>query len=335
MTSYDAIENPFSDPAAAVTTQNTSEASGATNTRIQTDALGDYNPFEHDATNLTGTIAPNPDFPPPYSSLEAQRLTTAELERRQKELDAKAAELARREEEQNRLAEQARRAGSGSGSMKNWPPLPSFFPCGPCFYQDIDLEINSEYRKIVKFGYYLWLAYSLLLLINFFGALLYFAGTGRNDGGSLFGVSILVCVFCIPASFVCWFRPLYKAFRSDSSVNFFIFFIVFGAQIVVMGIQALGILNWGSCGWITGLAAVKGNPVIGGIALVIACIFTGMTVVCALYLIRVHRIYRNTGASFGKAREEFARGVATNPTVQAAAVETGLFAARQAGNNRN
>ncbi|TGZ46071.1 hypothetical protein CRM22_011151 [Opisthorchis felineus] len=281
MASDDAVENPFNDPVERLTTQTPSEATASTTSRIQTGALGDYNPFERDTSTLTGTIASNPDFPPPYSSLEAQRLTTTELERRQKELDAKAAELARREAEQNRLAEQVRQ-----GPIKNWPPLPSFFPCEPCFYQDIDLEINSEYRRIVRFGYYLWVAYAGLLLINFLGALLYFAGTGRSDGGSLFGVSIIICIFCIPASFICWFRPLYKAFRSDSSINFFIFFIVFGAQILVLIIQALGILNWGSCGWITGLAAVKETPAIGGITLAIACFFTGMAVACALYLIR-------------------------------------------------
>lgn len=333
MASDDAVENPFNDPVERLTTQTPSEATASVNSRIQTGALGDYNPFERDTSTLIGTIASNPDFPPPYSSLEAQRLTTTELERRQKELDAKAAELARREAEQNRLAEQVRQGSQGP--IKNWPPLPSFFPCGPCFYQDIDLEINSEYRRIVRFGYYLWVAYAGLLLINFFGALLYFAGTGRSDGGSLFGVSIIVCIFCIPASFICWFRPLYKAFRSDSSINFFIFFIVFGAQILVLIIQSLGILNWGSCGWITGLAAVKDTPAIGGITLAIACIFTGMAVACAFYLIRVHRIYRNTGASFGKAREEFTRGVSSNPTVQSAAVETGLFAVRNAGIGRN
>ncbi|KAA3676877.1 secretory carrier-associated membrane protein [Paragonimus westermani] len=327
-------EGPFGDPARTLKSMEPGNI-GADTSRIETAALGDYNPFAADDTHLTGQIVPNSNFLPSYSSVEAQRLTTAELERRQKELDAKAAELARREEEQNRLAEQARRGGLGSGPAKNWPPLPSFLPCGPCFYQDIELEITQEFQKIVKFGYYLWLSYAALLCLNLFGAFLFFVGTGALSGGSLFGVAILVCALCIPASFICWFRPLYKAFRSNSSVNFFIFFFVFGVQVVIMGIQSLGILNWGSCGWITGLTVIKSNPAIGVITLLIACLFTVLTVVGAMYLIRVHHIYRSTGASFGKAREELVRGMASDPSVRAAAIETGVYAAHRGGLPRN
>ncbi|VDP83293.1 unnamed protein product [Echinostoma caproni] len=213
--------------------------------RVESSALGDYNPFESRETTLTGNISSAPGYPPAYSPAEAQLLTTAELERRQRELDAKAAELARREEEQNRLAAQAQR-GLGSGPLKNWPPLPNFFPCKPCFYQDIELEINVEYQKIVKIGYYLWMAYASLLAVNLLGTLIYFAGASTNDGGTVFGVALLVSILCVPASYICWFRPLYKAFRSNSSVNFFIFFLVAAAQILGLGIQSLGISNWGS-----------------------------------------------------------------------------------------
>ncbi|CAL8069456.1 unnamed protein product [Calicophoron daubneyi] len=331
----DDLESPFADPAAKLNppVSNASESHSQEKPQVETAALSDYNPFETGAADLSGNIN-TAEYPPPYSTFEAQRVTAAELERRQKELDAKAAELARREEEQNRLAEQARR-GNGQGPPNNWPPLPSFFPCKPCFYQDIDLEIIPEYQPVVKFGYYLWIAYAALLLVNLLGSLVYFAGTSKADSGSVFGVAILVCVLFTPLSFICWFRPLYKAFRSNSSVNFFVFFFIFGAQILVMGIQSLGIFNWGSCGWIIGLSAVKEFPACGAFILIIACIFTGLTVACAFYLIRVHRIYRSTGASFGKAKEEFARGMVSEPAVRAAAMETGLYGVRQATTPRN
>ncbi|KAA0186273.1 Secretory carrier-associated membrane protein [Fasciolopsis buskii] len=326
---FEELDGPFADP--ATTTRADHQPSQSWNLpEVESSALGDYNPFESREEKLTGTISSGPGFPPTYSSAEAKILTTAELERRQRELDAKAAELARREEEQNRLAAQAQLRGFGSGPPKNWPPLPQFFPCKPCFYQNIELEINLEYQKVVRVGYYLWIAYASLLALNLLGTAVYFGGTSRFDGGTSFGVALLVFILFVPASYICWFRPLYKAFRSNSSINFFIFFLIAGAQILGLIIQSLGISSSGSCGWLTGLSVIKSDPGVAALLLLIACLFTGLTTACTFYLIHVHKIYRSTGATFGKAREEFARGVVSDPTIRSAALETGLFAARQA-----
>lgn len=41
--------------------------------------------------------------------------------------------------------------------MNNWPPLPKSFPIKPCFYQDFSEEIPSEYQRVCKMLYYLWM----------------------------------------------------------------------------------------------------------------------------------------------------------------------------------
>ena len=70
--------------------------------------------------------------------------------------------------------------------------------------------ISSEYVVVCA-------AYCGVLVVNMFGALAYFIGTvqagASNQSGVTFGLSIVYLLLFTPCSFVCWYRPLYKAFR--------------------------------------------------------------------------------------------------------------------------
>uniref|UniRef100_A0A1I8JLS3 Secretory carrier-associated membrane protein n=1 Tax=Macrostomum lignano TaxID=282301 RepID=A0A1I8JLS3_9PLAT len=162
--------------------------------------------------------------------------------------------------------------------QNNWPPLPAFSPVGPCFYQDIDVDIPSEFRSLVRLSYYLWLAHVCLLLVNILGTLAYFIGVqaSKTNAGTVFGVSLIVCVAFVPASYVCWFRPLYKAFKNDSSFNFFLFFVMFFVQFVILAIQCLGLDYLGSCGWINAFVMMKQSTAVGMFMLLIALCFTAL-----------------------------------------------------------
>lgn len=115
----------------------------------------------------------------------------------------------------------------------NWPPLPDKFCVQPCFYQDIMVEIPLEFQKVVRLLYYIWMCkfifyiqtniqtnfiiiylfcvvHTLMYLLNVVGCLALFCQRGE---GAMFGLSILYAVLFTPASYVCWFRPVYKAFR--------------------------------------------------------------------------------------------------------------------------
>ena len=81
--------------------------------------------------------------------VQEHALAQAELLKRQEELERKAAELDRREREMQSLSQHGRK--------NNWPPLPSNFPVGPCFYQDFSVDIPVEFQKTVKLMYYLWM----------------------------------------------------------------------------------------------------------------------------------------------------------------------------------
>jgi len=334
--------NPFADPNAANPFSDPS-VQQATSSNQRTGGVDEFNPFADGQQTKPGggggmpppqpaVMQPTVEQPPPYSQSAAQQAATDDLQRRQEELERKAAELQRKEQELQRTMQ--------AGDRKNnFPPLPDRCCVQPCFYQDFAVDIPLEFQRIVKTLYYLWLAYLGLLALNTIGSLAYFIATVQsstisNESGMTFGFSLL-CLFAFtPCSFVCWYRPIYKAFRSDSSFNFFVFFFIFFFQVCVTVLQCLGIDGWGTCGWINGLGMITlgsgGALAVGIIMIIIGALFTGLAVADVLMLIRVHRIYRNTGASFEKAQAEFAQGVMSNRTVQQTAGNVAASTARSA-----
>lgn len=326
--------NPFKDPAVIQHTAHSNQYA----------TLDVYNPFDPNQEppptyqsqpavqpiSLPPPAAPavqppkkqSPTEPKNYGSYGTQQTTAAakeELLKRQEELERKAAELDRRERELQSTA-----LGGTASRQNNWPPLPKFCPMQPCFYQDVGVEIPQDFQKTVTSMYYLWIFYAGSLVLNMVAC---FAWLCVSAEGTDFGLSILWAVLFTPCSFVCWYRPLYKAFRSDSSFNFFVFFFVFCAQDVVFILATIGIPHWGYSGWIFSLAALKINIGVAIIMLVTATFFTTSAVLGVLMLKRIHSLYRRTGASFQKAQQEFATGVLSNKTVQTAAANAAVSAA--------
>ena len=125
--------------------------------------------------------------------------------------------------------------------VNNFPPLPNWCPgpLKPCFYQDIGREIPVEFQKWVRVLFYLWICkilfffscfklfmcsqiiwikltyyfsvHAFTLAFNILAALVVLIAA--NGSAVTFGFSILFFVLFAPASYVCWFRPVYKGFR--------------------------------------------------------------------------------------------------------------------------
>lgn len=145
-------------------------------------------------------------------------MSSDELFRQQEELRKREADLQRRQQEFERRQQQT---GAGrTQNPHNWPPLPSFVPVEPCFYQDIDVEIPSQFQETVRLVYYTFLVYLLALTINAVASLFYFVFGGGDIG--IFFLSLVQLILFAPCSFLFWFRPAYKAFRDDSSFNFMV-----------------------------------------------------------------------------------------------------------------
>lgn len=205
------FSNPFQDPSVTQVTRSAPPG-----------GLEEYNPFTDARTAAPGNApkaTPAPvqqntqpaimkptEEPPAYSQLQTQdqARAQAELLRRQEELEKKAAELDRRERE-------LQSHGAAGGRKNNWPPLPEKFPVGPCFYHDIAVDIPIEFQKTVKIMYNLWMFHAGTLFVNMFGCLAWFCVDASR--GVDFGLAMLWFLLFTPCSFVCWYRPLYGAFR--------------------------------------------------------------------------------------------------------------------------
>ncbi|KAL6081874.1 hypothetical protein STEG23_033337 [Scotinomys teguina] len=304
--------NPFQDPSV---TQLTSAPQGG---------LAEFNPFSE--TNAATTTVPVTQLPGPSQpavlqpSVEPAQPTPqavaaaaqAGLLRQQEELDRKAAELERKERELQSTAANLHVRDN------NWPPLPSWCPVKPCFYQDFSTEIPADYQRICKMLYYLWMLHSVTLFLNLLACLAWFTSNAAN--GTAFGLSILWFVIFTPCAFLCWYRPIYKAFRSDNSFSFFVFFFVFFCQIGIYFIQLIGLPNLGTSGWLAALSTLQNGPLAVSIIMMVVAGFFTLCAGLSLFLLqRVHAFYRRTGASFQQAQEEFSQGIFSNRTFRSAA----------------
>ncbi|GAB1298447.1 Secretory carrier-associated membrane protein 1 [Apodemus speciosus] len=221
------LNNPFKDPSVTQVTRNVPPG------------LDEYNPFSDSRTPPPGSVK-MPNVPntqpaimkpteehPAYTQITKEHaLAQAELLKRQEELERKAAELDRREREMQSLSQHGSipRVGQNVcpcseplGRKNNWPPLPSNFPVGPCFYQDFSVDIPVEFQKTVKLMYYLWMFHAVTLFLNIFGCLAWFCVDSSRAVD--FGLSILWFLLFTPCSFVCWYRPLYGAFSHPARLR--------------------------------------------------------------------------------------------------------------------
>jgi len=326
-------DNPFGEPDVGDPFADPSIQRVAANSTTNQRGLEDYNPFEAQQqvrptpfgaaapavvpTNQSSNILPSGQITSSAGASDPAAVTqisTAELQRRQEELERKAAELERREQELRNSTSQAR--------PNNWPPIPAQC-CGlqPCFYHDITLDIPSEFQKIVTNLYRLWIFYAMIMVANIFGGLVVMLNSGTF---TTFGLSIFYSLILVPSSFLCWYRPAYKAFQKDSSFNFMVFFFVFFFQMVMTVVQTIGLPSGGFCGFI--IALMQFNGTVGGVfagifLLIIAGSFAAAAAANLLMLSKIHAIYRSTGASMAKASAEFQTEFWRNQTVQNAAAD--------------
>ncbi|CAJ0573861.1 unnamed protein product, partial [Mesorhabditis spiculigera] len=303
-------QNPFSDPFADPSVRAAATSGASTNINE------DFNPFAQRAQ------PPQPSAAPQASA--GASVHGDEIFRRQEELERKAQELRKKEEEMERRQREGAQRGNGAtgpapangARPHNWPPLPTIIPIEPCFYQDIEVEIPVQFQKTVTLVYYVFLIYVLALFVNVVTSLFYVL-FAKGTIGTLF-LAIIQLVLFSPCAFLFWFRPVYKAFRNDSSFNFMIFFFVLFFHSIFTLVQTLGISQY-ACGWVIALETFSVSVPVALLMCVCAAAFTVALGGMVFSLLKVHRLYRGAGFSIDKARQEFTNGVMSDRNVQAAA----------------
>ncbi|XP_057428923.1 secretory carrier-associated membrane protein-like isoform X1 [Lotus japonicus] len=204
--------NPFSDPAVKGKTSSQSNYSGGA---FYTTNPGSVAP----ASN--SRLAPLNPEPADYNyfgaTVDIPLDSSKDLKKKEKELQAKEAELKRREQEVRRKEEAAARAGIVL-EEKNWPP---FFPI---IHHDIANEIPIHLQRLQYVAFTSLLGLVLCLTWNVVAVT---AAWIKGEGVKIWFLAIIYFIAGVPGAYVLWYRPLYRAFRTDSAMKFGWFFLFY------------------------------------------------------------------------------------------------------------
>jgi hypothetical protein len=273
--------NPFADPVVRAQAQKPSYGGGglfdaSSNSRLS--------PLPHEPA-FSGVNDATVDIPLGGSK---------ELKKKEKELKAKEEELKRKEQELKRREDAAARAGILI-EYKNWPPLV------PILHHDIANDIPAHLRRLMYWAYASWLGIMLCLFWNFVCVTAaWIAGVG---GVQIFLLGIIYALAGFPLSYFLWYRPLYRAMRSESVLKFgwfVIFYLVHIAFCVLAAIAPPIFFKGKSLAGFIPAVDLLGKKLIIGIFYIV-----GAALYCLEFLLSVW-VLKNVGQYFrgeGRAAE--------------------------------
>ncbi|CAK8575565.1 unnamed protein product [Lathyrus sativus] len=252
--------------------------------------------------SATSRLSPLP--PEPYdrgATIDIPLDSSKDVKAKEKELQARESELKRREQELKRREDAISRAGIVI-EEKNWPP---FFPI---IHHDIGNEIPIHLQRMQYVAFTTWLGLVLCLLWNIVAVTTAWI---KGEGPTIWFLAIIYFISGAPGSYVMWYRPLYRAMRTDSALKFGWFFVSYLLHIgfCIFAAVAPPIIFKGKS--LTGILAAI--DVIGGSALVGVFYFIGFGFFCLESLMsiwvfqQVLMYFRGSGKA-AELKREAARG---------------------------
>ncbi|KOM31100.1 hypothetical protein LR48_Vigan01g065500, partial [Vigna angularis] len=223
--------------------------------------------------------------------------SSTDLKKKEKELQSKEAELRRRE--------QVLTFCFAAGIVleeKNWPP---FFPI---IHHDIANEIPIHLQKLQYVAFTTLLG---LVLCLFWNVIAVTAAWIKGEGVKIWFLAIIYFIAGVPGAYVLWYRPLYRAFRTESALKFGWFFMLYLLHIgfCILAAVAPPIVFKGKS--LTGI--LSAIDVLGDHALIGIFYFIGFGLFCIETLIsiwviqQVYMYFRGSGKA-AEMKREAARG---------------------------
>ncbi|KAK9667767.1 hypothetical protein RND81_13G010200 [Saponaria officinalis] len=141
---------------------------------------------------------------------------------REKEIADWEADLRRRELDIKRREDAVSRANIPT-EEKNWPPFL------PIIHHDIANEIPVHAQKLQYLAFASWLGIAFCLVYNIIAVTVCWV---QGGGVKIFFLATIYAILGVPLSYVLWYRPLYRAMRTDSAIKFGWFFMMYLLHIV-------------------------------------------------------------------------------------------------------
>ncbi|CAI0468468.1 unnamed protein product [Linum tenue] len=264
----------------------------------------EVNPFSKPANSRLSPLPPEPAGFGGYNhgaTVDIPIDSSTDLKKKERELQAKEAELRRREQDIKRREEAASRAGIQL-EEKNWPP---FFPI---IHHDISNEIPIHLQRIqyVAFSTFLGMVFCFLFLKSKKRIIsICYAGV------KIWFLAIIYFISGVPGGYFLWYRPLYRAFRTDSALKFgwFFFFYLIHIGFCIIAAVAPPIFFKGKS--LTGVLAaidVIGNSLLVGIFYFIGFGLFCVEIVLSIWVLQqVYMYFRGSGKA-AEVRRDAARG---------------------------
>ncbi|KAJ4842234.1 Secretory carrier-associated membrane protein 1 [Turnera subulata] len=261
-----------------------------------------YMPNPGSVPPATSRLSPLP--PEPYdrgATVDIPLDSVKDLRAKEKELQAKEAELKRREQELKRKEDAIARAGIVI-EEKNWPP---FFPI---IHHDIANEIPIHLQNMQYVAFTTLLGLVGCLLWNIVAVTTAWI---KGEGPTIWFLAIIYFISGVPGAYVMWYRPLYRAMRTDSALKFGWFFLSYSVHIgfVVFAAVAPPIIFKGkSLAGILPAIDLLGNNALVGIFYFIGFGFFCIESLLSIWVIQqVYMYFRGSGKAAEMKREAATR----------------------------